>query len=195
VLVLALALAACRGGVSADPPIHVIADMDYQPKYRPEAESRFFRDGRAMRLPPEGTVARGELREDEAFHTGKADGQYAAQAPVKWDESLLARGRERFQIFCTPCHGQTGEGRGIVVARGYPVAGDLTSERLRQLPDGQLFETMSKGLRNMPALGVQVPVEDRWAVVSWIRVLQRSQHATLDDVPADRRDRVEPEAP
>lgn len=190
---LAALLSACRGQPSEKSPLHLVPDLDWQDKYRPEQASAFFEDGRTMRPLVPGTVAQGHLNEDDRYHRGKHGGQYVAVAPIDVDAKVLARGQERYGIYCTPCHDQAGHGQGMAVKRGFPIPLDLSSERARTLPDGELFEVISDGVRNMPSYRNQIPVEDRWAIVSWVRVLQRSQHATIEDVPAEFRDRIEPE--
>lgn len=189
-----LALSACRGQPSTDPPIHPVPDMRVQPKVRPEAASAVFADGKGMRTPVEGTVAQGRLNADEAFHTGRTAEGFVAKAPVEVTEATLKRGQERFNIYCAACHDRTGGGRGMTVQRGFPPPVDLTGERVRGLADGEIFDVATHGVRNMPSYAVQVPEADRWAIVTWIRVLQRSQHASPADVPAERRDKIEPEA-
>ncbi len=197
---LALALAAsaivagCRGETSADPPLHGFDDMDWQPKYQANQASPLFEDGRAMRPLVDGTVAQGELREDDAMYRGKSGDVYVATVPVPVDEALLLRGQDRFNIHCTPCHDKTGSGHGMAVKRGYPVPLDLAGDRVRGLPDGQIFEVISNGVRNMPSYRKQITVADRWAIVTWVRVLGRSQHATVDDVPGEQRDRIDSES-
>lgn len=190
---LAALLSACRGQPSEKAPIHLVPDMDWQDKYRPEQESPFFADGRTMRPLVPGTVAQGHLNEDDRYHRGKEGDQYVAVAPIDVDAKVLSRGQERYNIYCTPCHDAAGHGQGMAVKRGFPIPLDLSSERARTLPDGELFEVISDGVRNMPSYRNQIPVEDRWAIVSWVRVLQRSQHAAIEDVPAELRDRIEPE--
>lgn len=191
---LALALlTGCRGQPSDKPPIHIVPDMDWQPKYRPSQESTFFEDGRSMRPLVAGTIAQGHLNEDDRYHRGKEGGEYLNVAPIDVDAKVLARGEERYGIYCTPCHDGAGHGQGMAVKRGFPLPLDLSSERVREMPDGEMFEVISDGVRNMPSYRNQIPVEDRWAIVTWVRVLQRSQHATVDDVPAQLRDRIEPE--
>lgn len=185
-----LALAACRGSVSEQPPIHIIPDMDWQPRYQAQGESAFFDDGRAMRTPPEGTIAQGGMK-DTPFHTGKQGDAFLALAPVEVDEQMLLRGQQRYDIFCTPCHDQTGGGKGTVIQRGFPLPPELSSEHTRAIGDGEIFEIISKGQRSMPAYGPQIPASDRWAIVAWVRVLQRSQHAGVDDVPSQMRSKIE----
>ena len=192
--VFALALlTGCRGQPSEDPPIHIIPDMDWQPKYQPQGESAFFADHRAMRAPVDGTVAVGQLREDDALYRGRRGDAWVGKAPIAVDAKTLRRGEERFGIYCTPCHDKTGSGRGVVVQRGYPIPPALYGDHARGLADGEVFDIISNGVRNMPSYRTQIPVEDRWAIVTWLRVLQRSQHASPSDVPADQRSKIEPE--
>lgn len=185
----------CRGQTSEDPPVHPLGEMDRNPKYKPEAESHWFSDGRTMRSPPPGTVARGQLKEDDAFFRGVEPGTQRplAKMPIELTATLIHRGQERFNIYCTPCHDKTGSGHGLVVQRGFPPPVDLTSDRVRNMPDGEIFQTITRGVRNMPAYGLQVSEQDRWAIVSFLRALGRSQHGVLADVPTELRERIEPE--
>lgn len=193
--VAAAALAAgCRGETSADPPIHVFGDMDWQPKYQANQASPLFEDGRAMRPLVEGTVAQGELREDDAEFRGKRGDDYVATVPVPVDDALLLRGQDRFNIYCAPCHDKSGSGHGMIVKHGYPIPVDLASDRVRGLPDGQVFDVITNGVRNMPSYRKQIPVDDRWAIVTWVRVLGKSQHAKIEDVPPEQRDRIDAES-
>jgi mono/diheme cytochrome c family protein len=189
-----LLLGACRGQPSASQPFHLAPDMDWQPKFQPMEETPLFEDRRTMRPIVDGTVAQGHLQDDEAFYTGRVDDRWVARAPITVDERTLRRGKERFRIFCTPCHDETGAGQGMVVQRGYPPPISLTSERVMGMPDGAIFAAMTSGVRNMPAYRKQIPAEDRWAIVAWVRVLERSQNAKLADVPADKRATIEPQS-
>lgn len=186
-------LAACRGQSSEDPPIHIIPDMDYQQKFLPESQNAFFSDQRAMRPLVDGTIARGELREDDGYFRGRAGDAWLGKAPVVPDEAMLRRGEERFGIFCAPCHDKAGSGKGLVVQRGFHMPPDLAADHARGLADGELFDIVSNGVRNMPSYKAQIPVDDRWAIVTWVRVLQRSQHASASDVPASNRNKIERE--
>jgi len=194
-LVATVLLGACRGMPSDKQPIHLAPDMDWQPKFQPEEQTTLFEDGRTMRPLIEGTVAQGQLREDEGFYRGMVGTKYLARAPIQVDERTVRRGQERFNIYCSPCHDRTGSGQGLVVKRGYPLPVSLTSDRVVGMPDGQIFWTMTNGVRNMPPYRKQIPVEDRWAIVTWVRVLERSQHANVADVPPEMRNQIEPEAP
>jgi len=170
-----LALAGCRGWTSSQPPIHVNPSMDQQPKYRPQAESAFFYDGATMRVPVAGTVARGELREDRAFYEGKdAAGKDLVHSPVEATPEVLARGAERFRIYCAPCHDARGDGKGILAQQGLPTT-SLHIDRLRAAEDGYVFEVMTNGRGLMPAYRWPIPPADRWAIIAHIRELQRQR--------------------
>jgi mono/diheme cytochrome c family protein len=164
--------------------------MHDQPKYIPLRESTFFGDSRSARPIVEGTVARGQLREDALLYTGKVNGADAAVFPFAVDERVMARGQERFNIYCSPCHGRTGQGDGMVVRRGYRRPPSLHIDRLRDAAPGHFFDVMTNGFGAMPDYAAQVAVEDRWAIAAYVRALQLSAHATLADVPADRRDNI-----
>jgi len=159
--------------------------MDDMERYEAQEESNFFDDGRSMRPPVPGTVARGMLKNDVRFHTGRdSSGAYITSLPVPVTTEFLERGRERYDIFCTVCHGAAGDGQGIVMTGGYGFAPiGYHTDRLRTIEDGYLYDVIANGIRIMPAYGQQIPVADRWAIVAYIRALQRSQNATADDVP------------
>jgi len=181
---------ACQGKPSDQPPIHLNPNMSHQPKYKAQSEA-FDLQGRTvstMRVPVSGTVARGELREDDAYYRGKDDkGADVTKIPVPVTMQLLKRGQERFTIYCTPCHGQTGQGKGIVVQRGMLPPPSFHLDLMRKFPDGHFFDVITNGIRNMPSYRYQVSVDDRWAIVSYIRALQRSENAKLEDVPQENR--------
>jgi hypothetical protein len=170
-------------------------DMHDQPRYKPFAQSDFFGDGRSARPLVEGTVARGQLRDDPHIHTGKIGEAFADTIPYPVDAAFVARGRERFDIFCSPCHGRTGRGDGMVVRRGYRQAQSFHNERLRQERHGYFFDVITNGFGAMPDYREQIPVEDRWAIVSYVRALQLSQHASLEDVPEQERTELERDRP
>jgi mono/diheme cytochrome c family protein len=178
-LALAGALTGCWGNRSEDPPVHIIWNMDFQDKWDPQERVTFFADGRAMRPPVEGTVARGYLKDDDLLHRGRGfDGRLADQLPesIKLDAELLERGRERYDIYCAPCHDETGQGRGMATVRGggFKVApANLHQERLMPMPLGYFYEVITFGkMPNMLPYAAQVPVEDRWAIAVWVRALQ-----------------------
>ncbi len=172
---LLLSSAGCmRGCTSPRPPIHPNPNMDLQPKYRAQAESDFFYDGASMRPPVDGTVARGELRVDRAFYEGKdAAGAYVAN-PVPVDGALVDRGRERYAIYCTPCHGENGNGKGVLWERAQVESADLHEPRLIAAPDGELFDTITNGLGLMSGYAYPIPPHDRWAIIAYVRTLQQS---------------------
>jgi mono/diheme cytochrome c family protein len=165
----ALALSGCRN------------DMHHQAKVKPFRESTFFADGASARPLPEGTVARGFLREDAALARGQGpDGKFVERIPVPLTRTLLARGQERFDIFCSPCHGRTGEGQGMIVQRGFKRPPSFHVDRLRAERAGYFFDVITNGFGQMSSYAMQVTAEDRWAVVAWIRTLQASQHMPGD---------------
>lgn len=168
-------------------------DMVDQHRYEPLEASPFFEDGRSVRPPVEGTVARGHLRLDEPFYTGKRDGELVSELPVPVTEALLSRGRERFDIYCSPCHGRTGAGQGMVVRRGFRQPPSLHIARLRRAAPGYFFDVITNGFGVMSSYATLVPVGDRWAITAYIMALQYSQNAPIDELPpadAERLQRV-----
>jgi len=178
-LVLLVAAVGCR------------QDMHDQPKYKPLRESTFFPDGRASRPLVPGTVARGHLHDDTATATGKRGEAWLADPPTPITQALLARGRERYDIYCSPCHDRVGTGQGMIVRRGFKRPPSFHIDRLRAIQAGYLFDVVGNGFGAMPGYAPQIPVEDRWAIVAYLRALQRSQWATLGDVPAGERAALE----
>ena len=170
-----LALAGCR------------QDMHDAPSYDPLQQTNFFANGAASRPLVANTVARGQLRADEHLYTGKINGQVATEFPMPVTKAVLDRGQERFNVYCSPCHGRTGEGNGMVVQRGFRQPPSYHEERLRNAPVGYFFDVMTNGFGAMQDYSAQVTVPDRWAIAAYIRVLQFSRSATVNDVPADRR--------
>ncbi len=167
-------------------------DMHDAPRYKPLAESEFFADGSSARPLPAGTVARGQLREDKLFYTGRTpEGSLALEVPVPVTTGLLRRGRERFDIFCSPCHGALGDGRGMVVERGYKQPASLHEERLRRAPAGYYFYNITNGFGVMSSYASQIPPADRWAIVAYIRALQLSQNLDASRLSADERARLD----
>jgi mono/diheme cytochrome c family protein len=167
-------------------------DMHDQPKYKPYRQSEFFADGKSMRPFVEGTVARGTLRDDSPYYTGRGtDGEFVTELPVAATTDLLERGRSEFEVFCSPCHGRTGMGDGMIVQRGFKRPSSYHTDRLRQMPIGYHFDVATNGYGAMSSYASQVPVEDRWAIAAYIRALQLSQYAPATEVPADRRAELE----
>ena len=162
-------------------------DMHDQPKYKAQARSDFFADQRAGRPLVPGTVARGFLRADALAYTGRVDGQLTTVFPAPVTMAVMERGRERFDIFCAPCHGRTGWGDGLVVRRGYRRPPSFHDDRLRAMAVGHFFNVITNGFGAMPDYAQQIPPDDRWAIVAYIRALQRSHQGTLADVPAAER--------
>jgi mono/diheme cytochrome c family protein len=179
------------------PRIQIIPDMDQQAKFKPQSANPLFADGRAMRPPVPGTVAQGEARLDEHFSRGVVNGAWAEEFPLTLTPELLHRGQERFNIYCAPCHGLSGQGDGIVNVRALRLAegtwtppSNLSDGVVVHRPVGHLYNTITHGIRNMPAYGPQIQERDRWAIVAYVRALQRSQRTTIDDVPAEERVRL-----
>ncbi len=170
-----VALAACR------------QDMHDAPRYDPLEASTFFANGSAARPPMANTVARGQLNQDRHLYEGVVDGRPAETFPMPVTADVMTRGQERFNVFCAPCHSRTGEGNGMIVQRGFRQPPSFHDERLRNAPVGYFFDVMTHGFGAMQDYAAQVPVADRWAIAAYIRALQFSRRATLDDVPADRR--------
>ena len=171
VIAIALTGSACR------------QDMHDQPKYTPLRSTPFFGDVRSARPLIAGTVARGQLHEDPFLETGKIGNADATAFPFPVDAAVMARGRERFEIFCSPCHGRTGTGDGMIVQRGYRRPPTYHDDRLRNAPIGHFVDVMANGFGAMPDYSDQVNARDRWAIAAYIRALQLSQHAQLADVP------------
>jgi mono/diheme cytochrome c family protein len=174
-IVLALAGTGCR------------QDMHDAPRVDAYEATDAFPDGRGNRPVVEGTVARGHLNDDELLYTGKVNGQLADEFPFPVTKAVLERGHERFNIYCSPCHGQTGMGNGMIVSRGLRPPPSYHDEKLRTQPVGHFFDVMTNGFGAMQDYRAQVDVTDRWAIAAYIRALQLSQHATVEDVPADKR--------
>ena len=172
---VSLALAGCR------------QDMHDAPRYEPLEASTFFANGQASRMLVANTVPRGLLRADTHLNEGRVDGQLATTFPMAITPAVMQRGQERFNVFCSPCHGRTGSGNGMVVQRGFRAPPSYHEDRLRNAPVGYFFDVMTNGFGAMQDYASQVPVADRWAIAAYIRALQLSQRATLADVPADRR--------
>lgn len=174
VVALALgALSACR------------QDMHDSPRFRPYRGSDLYTDGSSARPVVDGTVPRGHLNDDELMYTGRVNGALSATFPFKIERADLERGQQRFDIYCAPCHGRTGEGDGMVVQRGFRKAQDYHIDRLRNAPAGYFYDVITNGFGVMPDYKGQIPVADRWRIVAYIRALQLSHDAPASDVPAD----------
>jgi len=192
-------IASARETFSSKPRIELINNMDNQPRFKAQQPNAMFADGRAMRPIVEGTVARGELNEDQHLTEGLAAGAWATALPMPVTPALMERGRDRYGVYCSPCHGLSGAGDGMVARRAEALAqrtdvgmawtqpASLHTDLVRSRPDGYLFNVITNGIRTMPSYGSQVAPADRWAIVAYLRALQRSQHATIDDVPEAQR--------
>ncbi len=166
-------------------------DMQDQPKYKAQGASEFFADGRNGRPELDGTIARGELHEDAAFYDGKdATGNDTADFPIAIDKVVLQRGQQRYDIYCAPCHGRLGNGMGMVVQRGFKQPPSYHIDRLRNAPVGHLYDVITNGYGAMLNYAQQVSVRDRWAIVAYIRALQYSQNANVNDLPSEARARL-----
>jgi hypothetical protein len=162
-------------------------DMHLQPYYRPLAKSDFFNDDRSARLPVEGTVARGDLRDDAYLYTGKVGNALGDYMPFPVTKEVLERGRERFNITCTPCHGRVGDGNGFIPTRGFRQPPSFHIDRLRKAPIAYFFDVDTNGFGVMPDYAAQVAVRDRWCIAAYIRALQLSQNASSGDVPTGQK--------
>ena len=166
-------------------------DMHDQPRFETLEASDFFEDGRSARPYVNGTIARGALREDEHLYFGRVNGEIADTVPFPVTRELLEKGHERFDIFCTPCHGQLGNGEGMIVQRGFRRPPSFHEERLRNMPVGHFYDVISNGFGTMVDYSSRVAPRDRWAIAAYVRALQLSQRATLEDVPPTERQRLE----
>ncbi len=183
VLLTLLAGAACR------------QDMHDQPKYIPLRPSNFFGDGRSQRPLIEGTVARGHLNDDTAFFTGRgSDGKFTDEFPFPVTRDVLSRGQDRFNVYCSPCHDRLGNGDGRIVRRGYRHPPSYHIDRLRQVPNGYIYDVITNGFGAMPDYSAQIQPRDRWAIVAYVRALQLAHNGKIDDVPADHRADLNEEA-
>lgn len=185
----ALLIGGCQGAISEKPPVHVNPNMDSQEKFKPQEANSLFADGRAMRPPVPGTIARGFLQEDVAQWTGRNEDGSWAENPTELTMAVMDRGQERYNIYCSVCHGLSGNGKGIIMTGPYNFvpAPTFHSDLLRAREDGYFFDVASYGIRSMAGYGTQIPVADRWAIVAYVRALQRSQYATASDVPENQR--------
>lgn len=213
-----IAFAGFRGQKMKHTPIEIFPDMDHQPKFQPQHDTDFFADGRAARAPIPGTVplgynvphasyatdasnnrteteSRGFTDSTDYYNTGMMGDVFGDGFPVPVTEALMARGQQRFEINCAICHGSTAAGNGMVKQYGLTTIASLQDLRIRQMPDGEIFHTITYGKNTMGAYGPNVTVEDRWAIISYLRALQRSQNSSVNDLSAERRAQLEKPAP
>lgn len=204
-----LALAGFRGGKFSAPPIEIFPDMDRQAKVKPQSESVFFADGRSARPPIAETIPVGYNRPvkstapgaepfykgfsqgDDYLNTGKMGANWGTGLPVEVNEALLVRGQQRYSISCAVCHGATGAGNGITTQYGLVGVPSYHQARLRDMADGEIYNTIVHGKNTMMPYGDKLTVPDRWAIVAYVRALQRSQNATLADVPPEKQKELE----
>ena len=196
-----LALAGCRDQTSHAPPLEYpsklvdramgVVRMDYQPKLRAQEPSEIWPDGFGVRPPPAGTVARGQLKADDAFFRGLDEaGKPLAVFPIAVDRQLVLRGRDRFDIYCAVCHDKTGSGGGLTPTRGWVRPPSFHDPRILAFTPGEFYQVVSNGVRTMPGYAAQVPEHDRWAIVAYVQTLQQSFHVRADQLPAEERSRL-----
>jgi mono/diheme cytochrome c family protein len=199
---LTVSIMGFRGRRTTGAPIMVFPDMDFQAKYKPQRASKFFADGRTDRLPVAGTVPHGRtadvddptndnasfLGADDAHYAGKnADGTFVRNFPIPVTAELVARGQNRFAIYCQPCHGALGDGNGITKAYGMLTTATYQDDRLRQMAVGEIFNTITHGKNTMMSYADKLSPDERWAVIAYVRALQRARHGTIADVPPEHR--------
>ena len=211
-LVGLFAVAGFRGQKSGKPPIEIFPDMDHQPKVKSQVPSQFFADNRGNRLPVAGTVPIGyeapQSKENpfpdqgkynavrfsagtDYLNTGRFGNQWGTGIPLPVTAELLQRGKERYQIFCAVCHGASGGGNGVAGQYGLVAIASFHQDRLRQMADGEIYNTIVHGKNTMLGYGDRIPLDDRWAILAYVRALQLAQTATINDVPADERAKLE----
>lgn len=184
-VIVAVFLTACRGQTMKTPPIHPNMNMDQQNRVEAQERVEFFTDNRAMRQPVEGTVARGDLRQNTVLYQGiNEDSTFVADNPMEITKEFLLRGQNQYNVYCTPCHGMVGDGQGIVATGNYGLVPPPSyhQERLRNIEDGYLFSVITNGIRTMRPYAHQITVEDRWAIVAYIRALQQSQNVQEGEI-------------
>jgi len=182
-LSLSTVLAGCQGMPSEKPPVHVNPNMDWQDRFNAQEANPFFEDNRADRQPVEGTVSRGNLQANIAYYQGiENNGAFVDKIPASVSAEMIMRGKERFNIYCSMCHGGTGAGNGIITNYGIVRPPSFYDDRIVNMPDGEIYSAIYNGVRTMSSYRHQVPVEDRWAIVSYIRTLQRSHSVTEQEL-------------
>ncbi|MHC4470788.1 MAG: c-type cytochrome [Planctomycetota bacterium] len=196
-LVPPVLVARARVATTTKPRLHIFLDMDQQQRFKAQQRNPAFADGRAMRPGVPGTVARGELEEDDHLYRGQVDGKWAEKLPMPITKELLLRGQERYAIFCATCHGLSGGGNGPTSEKAMELQegtwtppSSFHTDLVRKRAVGHLYNSIKNGIRNMPAYGPQISPEDRWAIVAYVRALIRSQRARIEDVPKEYRERL-----
>jgi cytochrome c5 len=188
---LALVSTGCAGTASKETPVEVFGDMAHQPKYKPQAVGKHFSYDMSTAGPVAGTVAMGGYQPNDIFNTGVENGNYVGVMPMTPTRESLKVGQAKFNTYCSPCHSRVGDGRGIVGQKSGWIASSLIDKRATEMADGYLYHVIANGVRSMPAYRNQIPVADRWAIVGYLRVLQRAANGTMEDVPADMKGRLE----
>lgn len=191
-LIPVLMIAKMRVEKKGVPRLHPILNMDNQPRFKSQQENIIFADGRASRPNIPGTVHRGGLNNDSHMVIGKVNGEWATTFPIQINERVLQRGQEKYEIYCATCHGLAGYGGGMINERAlerqepqWIQPTDYHTDQIRERPHGHLYNTISNGIRSMPAYGDKLPPKDRWAIVAYMRALQESQNAELTDIPPE----------
>jgi len=175
-LSFAAIIAGCQGMPSEKPAVHINPNMDWQDRFNAQQANPFFDDNRADRLPVEGTVSRGDLQADLSYYQGVTDNNmFVSRIPVSVTREMIMRGKDRYNIYCSMCHGGTGVGNGIITNYGIVPPPSFYDQRIIDMPDGEIYSAIYNGVRTMSSYRHQIPVEDRWAIVSYIRTLQRSR--------------------
>lgn len=195
-LIATMSIMGFRGSRSTKPPLEVFPDMDRQAKYKPQAASDFFEDGRADRPVVPGTVMFGSYNSDDYFTTGKVNGEFGSGFPVAINHDLMRLGQEKFNIFCAVCHGESGNGNGVtkasILTTRMAATPSYHDDRIRNMPEGQIFDTITHGKNytmtsGMGPYGAKLSPKERWAVIAYLRALQRAHNATVSDVPPEKR--------
>jgi cytochrome c5 len=189
VIIAVVSIAGLRGSYTTKPPLEVFSDMDRQNKLRPQAANSFFATGRSSQIYVEGTIARGMPYQDIPINTGTLTGKtnFVSSIPVIINEALLERGRQRYDINCSPCHGDGGDGKGVVTKYGMVAVANFHDPRLVKMTAGEIFNTITHGKNLMGSYGANIDISDRWAIVAYLRALQRSRLAVLDEIPGNER--------
>lgn len=184
-----MVIAGKRGDMSRRPPIEVFPDMDRQPKLRPQAANGFFADRLSSQMRVAGTIAMGDAYEDTPVNTGRISGttNFVDLIPVPVTQELLKRGQQRFNINCSPCHGEAGDGKGVTTKYGMVGVANFHDQRIINMPDGEIFNTITYGKNLMGSYGANVTIADRWAIIAYVRTLERANLGTMNDVPESNR--------
>jgi len=190
IVVAAVSILGFRGQVTTNRPLEIWDDMDHMPKYHPQGESAFFADGKADRMPVEGAVARGTFFEDEYLATGKNGADFGSGFPVDVTNELMARGQERYDIYCAVCHGQVGDGNGITKQYGMLTVANIVDDARTAYSEGQLYDVIVNGKNTMLPYADKLSVEDRWAVVAYVRALQRAANGSANDLTPAKREEL-----